>query len=224
LPVAGSDALYPVARMFCVGRNYAEHAAEMGYEVDREAPFYFLKGPHAVTPSGATTPYPPGTANYLFEVDLVLALARPAFRASTDAGESAIGWLGCGLDMTRRDLQIFEREKKRPWDLGKDVEMSCVLGGLSPAGDPNALGLGAFGARSIRLTQNGTMKQNATLGDLVWKPGELVAHLARYCHLGAGDLIMSGTPAGVGPVAPGDRLVGTIDGLAQVELTIGQAE
>ena len=219
LPVAGTSARYPVARVFCVGRNYDEHAAEMGYEVDREKPFYFLKGPHAVIASGAVTPYPPGTTDYHFEVELVLALARPVFRASREAGTAAIGWLGTGLDMTRRDLQLSEREKKRPWDLGKNVENSCVLAELSPVES-----FGPLAGKAIRLTQNGETRQDATLDELVWKPDEIVAHLSHYYHLGPGDLIMTGTPAGVGPVAPGDRLLGTIEGLAPVELGIAPAD
>lgn len=217
LPVLGSDKRLPVGRVFCVGRNYAEHAAEMGYEVDREKPFYFLKGPHAVTLSGAETAYPPGTKNYHFEVELVLALKAPLFRASREEAAAAIGWYGVGLDMTRRDLQVSEREKKRPWDLGKDVEDSCVLGALTPADD-----FADLDPRRIWLTQNGEVKQDATLAELVWKCDELLAHLSGFYHLQPGDLLMTGTPAGVGPVAPGDRIEGRIDGLEPVLLAIGE--
>ncbi len=219
LAVAGETALYPVARVFCVGRNYAAHAAEMGHEVDREKPFYFLKGPHAVVLSGATVPYPPGTSDYHFEMELVLGLKAPVFKAGREAAAAAIGFYGSGLDMTRRDLQISERSKQRPWDLGKDVEGSCVLGPLT-----RAEGIGALGPQAIRLTQNGTLRQDATLAEMVWKADEIVAHLSGFYHLRPGDLIMTGTPAGVGPVAPGDTILGTIDGLDPVQLTIGPAE
>lgn len=219
LTVAGSSALYPVHRIFCVGRNYAEHAAEMGNEVDRTAPFYFLKGHHAIAPSGATVPYPPGTENYHFEMELVVALTAPVFKCDRAAGAAAIGYYGCGLDMTRRDLQISERKKQRPWDLGKQVEGSAVLAGLTPASE-----FGAVGPQKIKLTQNGDLRQDAVLDDMVWKVDEIVAHLSGFYHLQPGDLIMTGTPAGVGPVVAGDVLEGTIDGLAPVSLTIGPAE
>lgn len=215
LAVQGSDQRYPVNRIFCVGRNYAEHAAEMGYEVDREKAFYFLKGPHALVLSGAETPYPPGTQNYHFEVELVLALKAPLFRASLEEARAAIGWYGVGLDMTRRDLQVSEREKKRPWDLGKDVEDSCVMGALTPAE-----ALDDFDARRIWLTQNGALKQEGRLGDLVWKCDEILAHLSGFYHLAPGDLVMTGTPAGVGPVAAGDQLEGMVEGLDPVRLAI----
>ena len=216
VPVVGETALYPVARVFCVGRNYAAHAAEMGHEVDREKPFYFLKGWHAVVDSGATVPYPPGTTDYHYEMELALALAAPAFRASRDQAAAAIGFYGCALDMTRRDLQISERQKQRPWDLGKDVEASAVIGTLTRAAE-----IGEFGPQSIRLTQNGDLRQDAVLDEMVWKPAEIVAHLSGFYHLRPGDVILTGTPAGVGPVSPGDVLDGTIEGLEPVTLTIG---
>jgi fumarylpyruvate hydrolase len=219
LAVSGSAALYPVHRVFCVGRNYAAHAAEMGQVVDREKPFYFLKGHHTVEMSGATAPYPPGTEDYHFEMELVLALSAPAFRADVGTAAAAIGYVGCGLDMTRRDLQISERKQQRPWDLGKDVERSAILAPLTPAA-----AFGVPGPQAIRLTQNGTLRQDATLAEMVWSPAEIVSHLSRFYHLGPGDLILTGTPAGVGPVAPGDVLHGTIEGLVPVDLTVGPAD
>ena len=211
--------LYPVHRIFCVGRNYVEHAKEMGFEVDREAPFYFLKDAQALVPSGATIPYPPGTENFHYEMELVIAIGSPAFRASDDQAAAAIWGYGSGLDMTRRDLQLSSRAKQRPWDLGKNFEKSAVMAALTPAA-----AFGAVGPQRIMLSVNGETKQDAHLSDLVWSPVEIVAHLSRYYHLVPGDLIYTGTPAGVGPVVAGDRIHGEIDGLAPIELLIGAAE
>jgi fumarylpyruvate hydrolase len=219
VPVKGEDRLFPVRRIFCVGRNYAAHAAEMGYEVDREAPFYFTKSAQTLTPTGSTVPYPPGTENFHFEMELVIAVGAPVFRAATAEAAKAIYGYACGLDMTRRDLQLKEREKKRPWDLGKDVEGSAVLAPITRASD-----MAAIGPQRIHLEVNGEVKQDATLDELVWKVDEIVADLSRFYHLGPGDLIMTGTPAGVGPVVAGDAITGGIDGLDPVALKIGPAE
>ncbi|MBI1416433.1 MAG: FAA hydrolase family protein [Limimaricola sp.] len=219
LPVTGEDALFPVARIFCVGRNYAAHAAEMGNEVDREAPFYFTKSPAALTRSGAVVPYAPGTADLHHEVELVVAIGAPAFRISAAAAPAVVWGYACGLDMTRRDLQGQAKDKRRPWDTGKDFEQSAVIAALTPA-----RAWGAPDARPIRLTVNGATRQEAPLSDMVWSVTEIIAHLSTLYHLGPGDLIMTGTPAGVGPVVAGDRLEGTVEGLAPVILTIGPAE
>ena len=218
VPVVGSDATYPVRRIFCVGRNYAAHAAEMGVEVDREAPFYFTKTPWAICHSGTSIPYPLETENYHYEMEFVVALCKPAFRvAQADAMDVVFGY-GCGLDMTRRDLQLAARAKQRPWDLGKDVEASAVIAALTPAAEFT------IGAQRIALSVNGETKQDATLADLIWSVPELIAHLSRFYHLQPGDLIYTGTPAGVGPVVAGDTIEGTIDGLAPVALSLTEAE
>ncbi|MGA0923441.1 MAG: fumarylacetoacetate hydrolase family protein [Lutimaribacter sp.] len=218
VPVVGSDATYPVRRIFCVGRNYAAHAAEMGVEVDREAPFYFTKTPWAICHSGTSIPYPLETENYHYEMEFVVAIGKPAFRvAQADAMDVVFGY-GCGLDMTRRDLQLAARAKQRPWDLGKDVEASAVIAALTPAAEFT------IGAQRIALSVNGETKQDATLADLIWSVPELIAHLARFYHLQPGDLIYTGTPAGVGPVVAGDTIEGTIDGLAPVALSLTEAE
>lgn len=218
VPVVGSDATYPVRRIFCVGRNYAAHAAEMGVEVDREAPFYFTKTPWAICHSGTSIPYPLETENYHYEMEFVVAIGKPAFRvAQADAMDVVFGY-GCGLDMTRRDLQLAARSKQRPWDLGKDVEASAVIAALTPAAEFT------IGAQRIALSVNGETKQDATLADLIWSVPELIAHLSRFYHLQPGDLIYTGTPAGVGPVVAGDTIEGTIDGLAPVALSLTEAE
>jgi fumarylpyruvate hydrolase len=218
IAVKGETAQFPVNRIFCVGRNYADHAKEMGVEVDREAPFYFTKTPSAFEASGQTLPYPPGTRNFHYEMELVIAIGSPAFKMAKENALSVVYGYACGLDMTRRDLQLDARSKQRPWDLGKDVEHSAVAGSITPAK--------AFQVadQKITLSVNGATKQDAKLSDLIWKVEELVSHLSHYYHLAAGDLIFTGTPAGVGPVVPGDRIEGTIDGLSPVTLTIGAAE
>ena len=219
LPIVGVEMLYPVNRIFCVGRNYVAHAVEMGGEVDREAPWYFHKSAHALAASGQVLPYPPGTENFHYEMELVIALGGPAFQADEAAAAAAIYGYACGLDMTRRDRQQDGKDHRRPWDLGKNIENGAVIAAISPAADSDALA-----GRRISLRVNDTLRQDAQLGDMVWSCTEIVSHLSRFYHLGAGDIIMTGTPAGVGPVVPGDRIVGAIDGLTSVALTIGPAE
>ncbi|WP_062561527.1 fumarylacetoacetate hydrolase family protein [Paracoccus aminovorans] len=218
LPVTGQAGRFPVDRIFCVGRNYAAHAAEMGGEVDREAPFYFTKSARAVLESGAVLPYPPGTADLHHEIELVVAIGAPAFRVAPDRAMAAVWGYGAGLDMTRRDLQAKAKAKQRPWSLGKDFEGSAVLAALTPAADFTPA------AQAIRLAVNGTLRQQARIDDMVWSIPELIADLSHYYHLAPGDLIMTGTPAGVGAVGPGDRLAGGIEGLAPVELVLGAAD
>lgn len=205
LPVAGLEERFPVRRIFCVGRNYVAHATEMGGTVDRDAPWFFLKSARHLIPSGAVLPYPPGTADLHHEVELVVALgpdARPW------------GW-GVGLDMTRRDLQAQSKDHRRPWDTSKDFEGSAVIGALTRGFDP--------AGGTIRLTVNGTLRQEAPLSDMVWDVDGILDHLGRLYALGAGDLVMTGTPAGVAAVGPGDSLHGTVEGLVPVDLRIGPA-
>lgn len=205
LPIADRDEGYPVARIFCVGRNYAAHAAEMGNEVDREAPFWFTKSPFSLIPSGSTLPYPPGTSDLHHEVELVVAL-----------GEGGAPWaFACGLDMTRRDLQARAKDGRKPWDTAKDWEGSAVVGPLVPGAAPADAGL--------RLTVNGATRQDARISDIVWSLPALLDHLRGLYRLGPGDILMTGTPAGVGPVGLGDRLIGTLDRAPAVEMTIGEA-
>ncbi|MHA6262912.1 fumarylacetoacetate hydrolase family protein [Arenibacterium sp. CAU 1754] len=219
VPVNGESAEYPIGRIFCVGRNYAAHAAEMGFEVDREAPFYFTKSPANAVLTGATVPYPPGTANFHYEMELVMAIGKPVFRATSEQAREAMYAFGCGLDMTRRDLQIASREKQRPWDLGKDVENSAVLAPLT-----KAAGMDEIGNQRIHLEVNGEVRQDATLDELIWKLDEIIVDLSKFYHLRPGDLIMTGTPAGVGPVVAGDKITGGIDGLDPIALTLSDPE
>ncbi len=215
LKVNGESRLFPVNRIFCVGRNYAAHAAEMGFEVDREEPFYFTKSPTAFQVSGSVIPYPPGTENLHYEMELVVLLgADPSEFGENNLLDSVYGF-ACGLDLTRRDLQLRAREKSRPWDLGKDFEQSAVF---APA--TRAQAFGAIADQRITLALNGQIKQDAKLSDLIWRVHELIRHLSGFYRLRPGDAIMTGTPAGVGPLSPGDEIVGSIDGLDSVELAI----
>ncbi len=219
LPVVGERDLYPVGRIFCVGRNYAAHAAEMGHEVDREAPFYFTKSAANAVLTDATVPYPPGTGNYHHEMELAVAIGKPVFKATRVQAWEAVYAYGCALDMTRRDLQIRERNKQRPWDLGKDVENGAVFAPLTPAAawSPDD-------DKRIHLSVNSEVRQDATLQELIWKIDEIICHLSGFYHLRPGDLILTGTPAGVGPVVAGDKIEGGIDGLEPIRLTLTDAE
>ena len=204
LPITGSDRRFPVRRIFCVGQNYAAHAKEMGSTPDRDEPMFFTKHAAALCQSGATVPYPPGTANFHYEMELVVAI-----------GADGLFGYACGLDMTRRDLQAAAKAAGKPWDLAKNFENAAVVAAITPAD-----AFGKLAAQCIALARNGETRQDATLDEMVWSVPQLLAALARYYTLQPGDLLFTGTPAGVGPVAPGDVLAGTIDGLEPVSLTI----
>jgi len=219
VPVEGEAGTFPVRRIFCVGRNYAAHAAEMGNEVDREAPFYFTKSAHDICLSGATIPYPLETHDCHHEMEFVVAIGAPAFRIPEAEALTAVYGYACGIDLTRRDLQGAAKEKRRPWDLGKDFEHSAIIAPITPKAT-----FGEIADQVIRLAVDGTVTQEARLSDMVWSVPEVIAHLSRFYHLQPGDLIYTGTPAGVGPVGPGNVLLGEVDGLAPLHLSIGAAE
>lgn len=219
IPLTDGTGQIPVRRVFCVGRNYVAHAAEMGGSVDREAPWYFTKSVFHVVPGGSRQPYPPGTENYHYEMELAFAIGTPVFRASVEAATNAIFAYGCGLDMTRRDRQQDGKDHRRPWDLGKDVEGSAVLAPMTRAAD-----MGPIRDQRIQLSVNGDLRQDARLSDMVWSCEDIVRHLSGYYHLGPGDIVLTGTPAGVGPVVAGDEISGTITGLAPVTLTLETPE
>ncbi len=221
LPVQGSDARFPIKRIFCVGRNYHAHAVEMGRPVDKATakPFYFTKSPSTLVESGATVPYPAGTANYHYEMELVVAIGAPGFRVAEADAESLIYGYAAGLDMTRRDLQLVARDHGRPWDLGKDFEQSAVCAEIVPIGDLGVLSNGA-----INLQVNGEAGQSSDLSQLIWNIPELIADLSQFYHLEPGDLIFTGTPEGVGEVKTGDRITGHVERVGDIVLTIGAAE
>ncbi len=216
LPALGETGRYPVARIFCVGRNYEDHAREMGQVVDREKPFYFSKSATTLRQHGETIPYPPGTSNYHFEVELVVALGAPAFKTTKEAALEAVYGYAVGLDMTRRDLQLSERAKQRPWTLGKDVEASAPVSAIAPAAR-----IGHLTHAAITLRQNKALKQNSDISQLVWSVPEIIAHLSGFYRLMPGDLIFTGTPAGVGPVEPGDVLECAIEHVGVLTTAIG---
>jgi fumarylpyruvate hydrolase len=220
LPVRGKAERLPVRRLFFVGRNYHAHAVEMGRPVDKsaEVPFYFTKSPDTLVESGASVAYPPGTKNYQFEMELVLAIGAPGFRvAPADAARLVYGY-ACGLDMTRRDLQLVARDKGRPWDLGKDVEQSSVVSPVVPM--PGVV----LDRGELALSVNGQVKQKSDLSKLIWSIPELLADLSMYYHLQPGDLIFTGTPEGVGALQPGDRIDGHVEGVGEIQLHVGPAE
>ena len=221
LPVRGIEPRYPVKRIFCVGRNYHAHAVEMGRPVDKSTaqPFYFTKAASTLVESGATVPYPTGTSNYHYEMELVVAIGAPGFRVAEADAERLIYGYAAGLDMTRRDLQLVAREQGRPWDLGKNFEKSAVCTELVPAA-----GLGVLQKGAIDLKVNGETRQSSDLSMLIWDLRELIADLSKFYHLQPGDLIYTGTPEGVGAVVSGDRITGTVEGIGEVSLNIGAAE
>jgi fumarylpyruvate hydrolase len=221
LPIQGSEQRFPVNRIFCVGRNYHAHAIEMGRPVDKAAgrPFYFIKTPSALVESGATVPYPCGTENYHYEMELVVAIGAEGFRVKEEDAASLIYGYAAGLDMTRRDLQLVAREQGRPWDLGKDFERSAVCSPIVPTGE-----LGVIASGALTLQVNGTQRQSADINQLIWSIPELLADLSQFYHLQPGDLIYTGTPEGVGAVQTGDVITGHVDRVGEVTLAIGSAE
>lgn len=219
VPVAGSQQVFPVRRIFCVGRNYAEHAREMGFDPDREPPFFFTKPADAVVHDGATIPYPPLTQNFHHEAELVIAIGREGRNLPVEASQAHIWGYAVGNDLTRRDLQIQAREKGRPWDWGKAFDNSAIIGPIHPVSE-----IGHPASGSIRLTVNDIVKQDADLAELIWSVPEIVSILSHAVTIKPGDLIMTGTPAGVGPLVPGDVCVVSIDGLGELTTKIGPRE
>lgn len=213
LTILGSDDTIPVNRVFCVGRNYWAHAAEMNGEVERDAPFYFTKSHHAVVPAGEI-PFPPGTENYHHEFELTFVIGESGKDIAKDAAMGHIfGWCA-GLDMTRRDLQNYAKEKRLPWDTSKDIPAGAVLGPFTPAES------WTLGSQRMVLKVNGETRQDARVNELIWSVPEIVAHLSKLYTLTPGDVIMTGTPAGVGPLQPGDVLEGEIEGLEPIQASI----
>ena len=217
--VAGGGGGFPVGRIFCVGRNYAAHAREMGGDPEREPPFFFAKFPDAIVAGGGEIPYPPQTTNFHYEAELVIAIDKPGAALSPDAALDHVFGYAAGLDMTRRDLQSAAREKGQPWFTAKTFAHSAPIGSIRPVE-----GHGHPSTGAITLKLNGEVRQSADLGDLIWNCAEVIAHLSRYEALKPGDLIFTGTPAGVGPVKPGDVLDVSIEGLDALRVTIGPPE
>lgn len=206
--ISGSEARFPVRRIFCVGQNYAEHAREMGGDPNREPPFFFGKSAYCLMENGADTPYPPRTENLHHEIELVVALGRGGRNIPVSEAEACIYGYAVGNDLTRRDLQAQAKAKGRPWETAKAFDASAPITAIHRVDEVGHLREGA-----IWLKLNGEMRQRGDLKDLIWSVPEVIAELSTLFELQAGDLIFTGTPAGVGPVKPGDVLEGGVDGL-----------
>jgi len=215
VPVAGQKGRFPVHRIYCVGRNYAAHAREMGKDPEREPPFFFLKPADAVVPEGGEVHYPPGTSNLHHEIELVVALHRSGFQIPAARALEHVYGYAVGLDMTRRDLQFQARDMGRPWDFGKAFDESAPITAIYPVASH-----GHHSAGAITLAVNGELRQQGDLKDMIWNVPDTLAFLSNYYRLQAGDLIFTGTPAGVGAVVRGDKLVGKVEGLAELHVTI----
>ena len=223
VPVAGTDEQYPVRHIYCVGRNYAEHAKEMGGDATKEPPFFFTKPADAIVavapPGVGKVRYPMATRNFHHELELVVAIGKSGVKVSPETAQSLIFGYAVGLDMTRRDLQNEMREKKRPWDIGKSFAQAAPIAPIHPVSSTGVLARG-----EIMLDVNGQRRQYGDLADMVWDVPHTLAFLSQLYRLEPGDLVFTGTPAGVGPVVVGDRLDGRIAGLTPLAIEIVAAE
>jgi fumarylpyruvate hydrolase len=211
IAISGSEQRFPVRRIYCVGRNYADHAREMGHDPRQELPFFFGKPADAVVDGGRVLPYPPRTAELHHEVELVVALHRRGVNVGITDAASMIFGHAVGIDLTRRDLQAEAKKSGRPWDMAKGFDNSAPIGALT-LGIPPASG-------AISLSIDGEVRQRGDLKDMIWSVAEIIATLSTYVELAPGDLIFTGTPAGVGPIKRGESLRGTIAGIEPIEIT-----
>ncbi|MFC5523929.1 fumarylacetoacetate hydrolase family protein [Polaromonas jejuensis] len=217
LAVAGISERFPVNRIFCVGRNYAAHAREMGKDPDRDPPFFFMKPANAAVDASSpvSIPYPPKTSNFHHEIELVVAIAKGGRDIPESDALSHVYGYATGLDMTRRDLQLDARDKGRPWEFGKSFSLSAPIGAVSRVADCGHVGEGA-----ISVTVNGSARQSSDVAKLIWSVSECIAYLSEYETLEPGDIIMTGTPEGVNAVVAGDVMQGAIAGLAGITVTV----
>jgi fumarylpyruvate hydrolase len=218
LAIAGSDKLYPVRRIWCVGRNYVEHIREMGQD-ERLPPFYFAKFADMIVPDGGTVPYPPLTQDMHHEVELVVALKSGGRNIAVGKANDTIFGYAVGIDLTRRDLQIASRDLKRPWEIGKSFDHSAPLGAVVPVEKTGYLTSG-----KITLKCNGKVRQDGDLNQLIWNVAEIIANLSTIVELQAGDVIMTGTPAGVAATVAGDTLECEIEKVGKLTVKIGPAK
>ncbi len=215
LPVAGTDAEFPVRRIYCVGRNYAAHAREMGHDPDREPPFFFAKPSDALVPNGGDVPYPVATKNLHPEIEMVVALKSGGKDIPVEKANDYIYGYGVGLDLTRRDMQGVAKDMGRPWDLSKGFDQSAPTTRLHPVSE-----VGLIESGTISLTVNGEMRQKGDLADMIWNVPETIAYLSSLIELKSGDLIFTGTPDGVAAIERGDVLIGHVDGLDDLTITV----
>jgi fumarylpyruvate hydrolase len=218
IAVAGESKSFPVRRIWCVGRNYLEHIREMGND-ERAPPFFFAKHADMIDRDGSTLPYPPLTKDLHHEVELVVAMKSGGLNISADKALDHVYGYGVGIDMTRRDLQIASRKKEQPWEIGKSFDHSAPCGALQPASK-----IGHPSKGKIWLSVNGAEKQKGDLSELIWSVPEIIAKLSTQVALGAGDIIMTGTPAGVAALQPGDKIECGVDGIGTLKVTIGRPE
>ena len=214
LPVAGTDAKFPVRRVYCIGRNYAAHAIEMGHDPDREDPFFFQKNPNNLDVSGEF-PYPPKSSDVHHEAEMIVALKSGGTNIPLDSALNHVFGYGLSLDMTRRDLQGLQKKMGRPWEIGKAFEQSAPCGPLHPVSE-----VGHPDQGLLELKVNGALRQEADLNQMIWKVPEMISYLSEYFELAAGDVIMSGTPSGVASVEKGDVMALTIEGLGSLEVKV----
>jgi fumarylpyruvate hydrolase len=215
LAVDGDERRFPVRRVFCVGRNYAGHAREMGHDPDREPPFFFTKPADAVVPGGGTIPYPPATRDLHHEVELVVALGKGGVDIPEVQALDHVFGYAVGIDLTRRDLQAEAKEQRRPWDMAKAFDRSAPVSALRPATQ-----IGHPESNPIQLAVNGQVRQASTLAHHIWSVAETIAFLSGLVELAPGDLIFMGTPEGVGAIARSDRLEASIEGVGELRVTI----
>ena len=218
VPVKGTDQHFAVRRIFCVGRNYAAHAREMGFS-DKEPPFFFTKPADALVMSGAHIPYPMLTNDLHHEIELVLAIGGGGMNIPREEAASHIFGAAVGIDLTRRDLQIAHREKGRPWDWGKAFDRSAPITPITPVDDLPE-NLQSFEEGRIWLDVNGERRQDASLSELIWRVEDVIAYCSQSVELKSGDLIYTGTPEGVGKLEPGDVITGGVDGLDEISITL----
>jgi fumarylpyruvate hydrolase len=218
IPVAGEGRSFPVRRIWCVGRNYLEHIREMGND-ERALPFFFAKHPDMIEPDGAVIPYPPLTKDLHHEVELIVAMKSGGLNIPAAKANDHIYGYGVGIDLTRRDLQIASRKKERPWEVGKSFDHSAPCGALQPASK-----IGHPSKGRIWLTVNGTEQQKGDLTELIWSVPEIIEKLSEQVALAAGDIIMTGTPAGVSALKPGDKIECGVDGVGTLKVSIGKPE
>lgn len=213
--VAGSAARFPVRRVFCVGRNYAAHAREMGNDPDREPPFFFTKPADAVVPAYGKIPYPPLTSSLHHEVEMVVAIGRAGVNVSVESALDHVWGYGVGIDLTRRDIQDIAKKMSRPWDWAKGFDYSCPCGPLLPASE-----IGHLAHGKIWLSVNGTVRQAGDLTEMIWSVAEIVAAVSTSVSLAPGDLILTGTPAGVSALLPGDVVTAGVECVGEISFEI----
>lgn len=214
LPIQGTDDVFPVRRVYCIGRNYAAHAIEMGHDPDREPPFFFQKNANNLDPSG-NFPYPPHSSDVHHEAEMYVALKTGGTNIAVEDALDCVYGYGLSLDMTRRDLQGEMKKMGRPWEIGKAFERSAPCGPIHPV-----TAVGHLPEGNLKLTVNGETRQEGDLNQMIWKVAEMISYLSEYFELAPGDIIQSGTPSGVGPVERGDVMVMTVDGLGSLTVNV----